>query len=80
MNRYVRDIEDLVSRLVLEHCRDVTFTLEKGKHIKIWLGLGGQSRLVVASASPSDRRSRLNLESTLKAAIRELKDTLAVHT
>lgn len=42
------------------------------KHVKVWLRKGGKERLVVMSASASDRRAERNRVHDVRRAIREL--------
>ena len=46
--------------------------IPSSKHVKVWLRKSGKERLVVMSASASDRRAEMNRVRDVRRAIREL--------
>jgi len=70
-DRRYRDMAEAVERDTASAGVEFDFTPYK-KHIKVRLRKGGQERLVVMSASASDRRALMNRIRDVRKAVREL--------
>lgn len=65
-NKYLKSLETMVMAFAKEY--EIKRT--KGGHIALTLKSGSESATVIASSTPSDHRSILNLRSQLRRAAR----------
>jgi hypothetical protein len=70
MNARARELADDACAILAAYGFAATIDI-RGRHLKIrWVDANGRQRFLVASKTPSDSRTRLNMRATLRRLLR----------